>query len=67
MSAKISSSTHDKLKTHLGPIHEEISKLTFEMERIRSERSILQAMAIQELNEIGLSKDAVGSLAAACW
>ncbi|WP_186386064.1 MULTISPECIES: hypothetical protein [unclassified Stappia] len=67
MSAKVSSATHDKLKAHVGPIHDEIGKLTLEIDRIRSERAILQAMAVTELDGMGLSRDAVGSLAAACW
>lgn len=67
MSGKMSSGTHDKLKATIGPIHDEIGRLGVEMERVRSERAILQAMAISELDEIGLSKDAIGNLAAACW
>ena len=67
MSAKVGAGTHDKLKDTIGPVHDEIGKLSIEMERIRSERAILQAIAISVVDQMGLSKDAVGNLAAACW
>ena len=67
MSSKIASSTHERLKTHIEPIHLEIGKLTQEIERMRGERAILQAMAINELTEAGFSKEAVSGLSAACW
>lgn len=67
MSSKVGVATHDKLKESIGPIHEEIGRLELEMERLRGERAILQAIAIAEIDHIGLSKEAVGNLAAACW
>jgi hypothetical protein len=67
MSQRLSGSTHDKLQQLIGPIHEEIGRLTVEMEKMRGERAILQAMAVNELDKAGISKEAVGQLAAACW
>jgi hypothetical protein len=67
MSSKVAGATHDKLKEKIGPIHEEIGRLSMEIERLHGERAILQTMAISELEGIGISKEAVGNLAAACW
>lgn len=67
MSSKMAGATHDRLQQTLGPIHEEISRLNAQMDKLRAERSILQAMASVELDKTGLSKGSIGQLAAACW
>lgn len=67
MSSKMAGTTHDKLQQHIGPIHEEIGRVTAQIEKLRGERAILQAMAIGDLDRVGLSKESIGQLAAACW
>ena len=67
MSTKVGAATHDKLKECIGPIHEEIANLDSEMDRLRSERAILQVTVIAEIEKIGFSKEAIGHLSAACW
>ncbi|MER9680382.1 hypothetical protein NKJ23_13765 [Mesorhizobium sp. M0184] len=67
MSQKLAGSTHDKLQQQMGPIHEEIGRVAVEMEKLRGERAILHAMAVDALGKAGISKDAVSQLAAACW
>ena len=67
MSSKLTGTTHDRLQESLGPIHEEIGRLTVQIEKIRGERAILHAIAVAEFDKAGLPKEAIGQLAAACW
>jgi hypothetical protein len=67
MSSKMVSNTHDQLMKSIGPIHEELSRLTMEVEKLHNERVILKAMAISELGNTAIPKEAIGSLVAGCW
>lgn len=67
MSAKLANTSHDRLQKGVQPIHEEISRVNVEIAKLRGERSILQALAVSEFEKAGISKDAIGQLAAACW
>lgn len=67
MSSKMVGGSHDRLQKSIGPIHEEIGQITVQMNKLRGERAILQAMAAGELEKAGISKESVGQLAAACW
>lgn len=67
MSAKLANTSHDRLQQGVQPIHDEIGRINVEIEKLRGERSILQALAVSELEKAGISKDAIGHLAAACW
>ena len=66
MSAKVSSATHDKLKAHVGPIHDEIGKLTLEIDRIRSARATLPPRAFPHRAGMAVPWDGGGPLPAAC-
>ena len=81
MSQKFAGSTHDKLQQHVAPIHEELGRVAVEMEKLsagggqsgmemaklRGERAILHGLAVDGLDKVGISKEAVSQLAAACW
>jgi hypothetical protein len=67
MSSSLRSSTHDSLMKSVGPIHEEILRVTTEIQKSHNELAVLKALAVTEYEKIGLSKDSIGQLTAACW